>query len=208
MKIKLLFLIFLFSCKVPLFAQSPSAQDIIEIAKAGSLHYLDKIPTGQETHYGFNNRNECKIAVPGIPFHVFILSTEFFSDTGLVNNNYLVPTDEWRVTLTVNDEPRVMITVAKVNGILQVAGIGASGLASELGAFGKKNPGMIRNGIILRVLNLDCEFLVIPGKKINNGSSTYFLKSSSIVFGQPNDHQTSFSLNHVLTLIKNKTANK
>jgi len=95
-----------------------------------------------------------------------------------------------------------------MNGVWKVVGIGAAGLASELGTFEKKNPLINQNEMILRVLQLDCEFLLIPSDQGIKSFNAYFLKSATIVFDQPNDYQSSYPLNQVLTSIKNKFGNK
>jgi hypothetical protein len=208
MKRKIFFLMVIILCSEVVSAQKDYVKDIIDVANAGFSKYLEKIPQGQESLYGFRSRGEFAIAKVGKPYHIFLLRKEFFTDPVGSNDNYLIPTDEWRIPLTVENEFRVLITVAKMNGTWTVVGIGAAGLAGELGEFEKKNPSSDQSGTILRILQLDCEFLLIPSNQVNTDYSAYYLGSSSIVFNQPSDFQTSFPLRTVLMSVKDKFENK
>jgi hypothetical protein len=189
------------------FAQEAIPKEISDAANSGYHQYLEKIPRGRESLYGFKNRDEFALAKIGKPYQIFLLTKEFYTVPIINNDNYLVPSDEWRVAVTVNNEYRVMVTVAKMNGRWETVGIGAAGLANDLGVFEKQHPSSARYGRILRVLQLDCEFLLIPPDPLQSGFKTYFLRSADIAFDQSQDDNTSYSLQQVLLMVKDKLGN-
>jgi hypothetical protein len=208
MKIKYGFLLLFILVSSVAFTQEEYIKEISDVANSGYHQYLEKIPQGRESLYGFKNRDEFALAKIGKPYQIFLLKKEFFTDSITTNVNYIVPSDEWRVTVMVNNEYRALVTVAKMNGILKVVGIGAAGLASDLGVFEKQHPSSIHYGRILRILQLDCEFLLILPDPLQSGFQTYFLRSADIAFDQSQDDHTSYSLYQVLLMIKNKIENK
>ena len=190
------------------YSQDPTVKEITEIANSGFRQYLEKIPPGRESNYGFKNREEFGIAQIGKPYQILLLKKEFYVDSVLKNTDYLVPGSEWRVVIKVNNENRACVTVAKMNGIWKVVGIGAAGLASELGSFEKRHPSAPQKGKIVRVLSLDCEFILLPIDSIGKDIQTYFLKSADLVFDQSPDKETLFPLQQTLLMVKNKAGNK
>jgi len=117
------------------FAQGENVTDVMAAAKAGYAHYLQKIPVGHESRYGFNHRGEFELVKIGKPYQILNITYDFFSDTTLVKSNYLFAIGEWRVPLSVNGEYRTLITISNMNGTLKVVGLGAAALAKELGVF-------------------------------------------------------------------------
>jgi hypothetical protein len=208
MKNKFFFLFFLVLGTGVAFSQKAYFADILEAANAGYFQYLEKIPVGKESDFGLKNRAEFALAKIGKPYQIFLPDKTFFSDSILTDMTYLVPANEWRVSLLVNGECRVMITVAKVNDLWKVVGIGAAGLANELREFEKENPSGYQYGMILRILPLDCEFLLNPSDTSFSTLKTYFLNSAHIAFDLSPDFEPSYSLQELLSFVKNKIENK
>ena len=119
---KLILTIFITLIVLYTFAQNDSitVKEIIKVGNAGMKNYLEKIPVGNESLYGFNNRYEFENAVLSKPYQVVTVNKEFFNDNDITDKNYLMPTNEWRVPITLNGEYRVLLTVAKMNGELKI----------------------------------------------------------------------------------------
>ena len=191
-----------------LFSQTDLSRDIVAAANEGYTAYLQKIPPGKETLFGFKNRDEFAIAKIGKPYQIFQLTKQFFTDTILTDENYVVPSGEWRVAIVTENENRVMVTVAKMEGNWKVVGIGAAGLASELESFEKLTNESGQGGKILRVLPLDCEFVFYTEDPLLKSAKLHFLKSANIAFDQSTNEQSAFSLKQLLVTIKEKIGNK
>jgi len=207
MKMKVIFLLFFLLARSIVFSQEAIPKEISKAANSGYHEYLEKIPQGRESLYGFKNRDEFSLAKIGKPYQIFLLTKEFYTIPIINNDNYIVASDEWRVAVTVNNEYRAMVTVAKMNGIWEVVGIGAAGLASDLGVFEKQHPSQVQYGRILRVLQLDCEFLLTKSESVQPNFKTWFLRSADIAFDQSQDNNTSYSLEQVLLMVKDKLGN-
>jgi hypothetical protein len=203
MKPKLFLVILISFSSLFSYAQGDKVKIFLDAASAGFKEYLEKIPNGQEPFYGFNNRNEFALAKIGKPYQIFTLSKDFFADTNLSDKeNYLVATEEWRVSINVNGESRILLTVAKMNGVYQTVGIGASALAKELGEFEKKYSSPNLEGKLLRVYQLECDLFITSAFKV------YPLTSAQIALGKTNKNMSSYSLLQALLVIKNNIDNK
>jgi len=184
-----------------------NVQEILLTAKNGLTFYLEKIPQGKESLYGFNNRNEFKIAVLGKPYQMSTLNREFFIDSNLSpNKNYLVSSGEYCIPISVNGEYRVLLTVAIMNGEWKTVGLGAVGIAIELNEFEKKYPSTNKSGIILRVYQLVSDFIL--SKEISSSVlKAYPLLTAKLAFGKTNDNNSYYLFNDLLPLIKQKNMN-
>lgn len=159
MKTKLYLSWLLFFCTGVVSAQSHT--DILAIAQAGFRGYLEQIPPGQEPRYGFENREEIGKARLGKPYQVVTLTNEFLSDTEIIpGKNYLVPAGEWRVAVMVDNEPRVLVTLAEMDGKWEVVGMGAAALAKDIGKLEQVHASSELWGQILRVYPLKSDYLI------------------------------------------------
>jgi hypothetical protein len=144
--------IFFFSSITPASTNTSDidTNDIRLVATQQLATWLDKIPIGQEQHFGFADRDEFAAATIGTPVHTFYFADELETKV----NELLVPSFEWRVPVLVNNEYRALLTVAPVEGVLNIVDLGAAGLARELGTqTGHKN-------VLLRSFKAKCDFLV------------------------------------------------
>jgi hypothetical protein len=198
-------ILFLFVICGNCLAQTDSLKDILATAKVGYSEYIEKIPEGKELFFGFNNRDEFTQVNIGKAYLVYALSNEFFNENFLTDKNYIKPTGEWLVSLTVKGESRVLITITKMNGELKVVSIGAAVLAGELGEFEKEYPSENQVGMLLRVYQLSCDFFINPSVNLSKESKIYPLNSAKIGLSLNNDNtNSSYSVNQVLSLVKNK----
>ena len=118
---KLLLIVFLHLAVGNIYGQETDMKEILRAAEAGYPHYLAKIPVGQESFYGFNNREEFSEVKVGKPYKILTFRYNIFKETAPNLDNFR-PTGEWRIPLTVNGVNRVLISVAKINKVWQEIG--------------------------------------------------------------------------------------
>jgi len=110
---------------------------------------LEKIPANDEISFGFNNREEFKIAVLGEPLEfIWYAST---NDTS---------SKVWRVPIVVNGEYRALLNVQKVKNNYKVTDFGASVLAVDIQKAINENTDKKINGI-LRFATITSDFLIV-----------------------------------------------
>lgn len=192
-------------------AQENNLQAILDTANSGYMNYLELIPSGQESFYGFTSRDEFAITKIGKPYQIYTLSQDFFADASLTDNkNYLIPTKEWRIPVTVNGENRTLVTVAVMNGKYTVVGIGGAGLSKELGEFEKNYPSANPEGKLLRVYQLECDFFLLPANSTTSEINAYPMASARMAFDKADSKMTApfYSLSQALLLLKNNIYNK
>jgi hypothetical protein len=202
MKIKqiVLSLSALFFCGIFSLHAQDENKAVLDAAKAGLSIYLEKIPAGIETSYGFNDRNEFKLATLGKPFPIYLLKIDFFTEpTVTPNKNYLVKSNTYKIPVIINGEYRSMLTVALMNGVWKTVGIGAAGLAKELGALEKKHPA---EKALLSVHELECDFVILPNHNFPD-VPVYLLFSSGMALNKKTDSGV-YSLSGILPLLKEK----
>ena len=179
-------------------AQTNQVSIISEAAKAELLDYLNKIPEGQETMFGFNDRAEFLAAEIGNPYEMITLKKDFLKDEKLVSNkDYLISTNNWRVPIVVANEARALLTVSKIDNQWKVVKIGAKGLANELQIFNRNN---IFSGELkmFRVFQLQSDFL------LTEENIVYPLTSAKKLLEIKLKENISYSLDDLLSLLKNK----
>ncbi|HRY31653.1 MAG TPA: hypothetical protein P5531_01655 [Bacteroidales bacterium] len=145
---------------------SASAQDleltgVIAAAKAGSLEYLQKIPVNQEPSYGFSSRAEFASITIGKPYQILTLSKEFFADTVMPDEKYIISTGEWLVPLLINGEYRILLTVCMINGQFEVVALGGAVLAKTLENFENLHHSYSESGMLLRVYQMSSDFVLV-----------------------------------------------
>jgi hypothetical protein len=184
------------------FGQMNRVKEVTEAAGRGAQAYLEKIPPGHESRYGFNNREEFARVEMGKPYQIIILKKELFEDPEMSGDDYLQPLDEWRVPLMVDRENRAFLTVARVKGQLKTVGLGAAGLAGELGEFEKQHPSRQSHGKILRVHKMTCDFVILPNEANPAASTLFPLQSAKNSLRENGESAASFQLNRGLQLIR------
>ena len=160
-------------------AQSAEAQDVLTAAVAGINHFLEKIPQGEESFYGFQGRDEFSKVQPGNPYRIYTLNNEFYSTNNIENKNYITPTDQWIVPLKVNEKYRVLLTIAKMDGAWKAVNFGAAMLATELYEFENKHPLNNKNGMLLNVFEPLCDLVLYLNDENNSVLKAYPVSSAS-----------------------------
>jgi hypothetical protein len=131
----------------PAILQLKGMQEMYRFAHEQLPRILEFIPINGEEKYGFKSRKEFKKADLGIPYQEYSLDKD-------------MPTDYWRIPVTVNNENRALLRLKKRNGKWVLAGFGAVRLATELGFFEKSiatsKPSW---GRIVRDFEMHCDYL-------------------------------------------------
>lgn len=163
----------LFSLCFPLSSGAPAApltqkNEMLRSATAQLPRILEMIPINEETKYGFNNRDEFKRAVLGIPYQEFSLH----EDTA---------TGYFRVPVVVNGQHRALLRIKQENGKWVFAGFGAARLARELGFHEKHFANGIPSwGRIIRDFEMTCDYIQFdPGSEMHITGVLHPLESAA-----------------------------
>jgi hypothetical protein len=152
-----------------------------EVARSSLSSFLDKIPVGLESRYGFQKRDEFGRAAPGTPLRVYTESRDSLNGGAGEFPDYPTALDEWRVPVLVDGELRSLLTVARTRDGLEAVDLGAAALAREFGEFDKKHPGGRR--ALLRIYRLKCDFIMMDRTGTGMSEGEYHpLRSARLVF--------------------------
>jgi hypothetical protein len=171
----------LFSSAVTSISASDSVfsdEAICAVARSSLTAFLEKIPVGHESRYGFLHRNEFGRATCGTPLRMYTDSMKTNADE---SSNRPVALNEWRVPVLVDGGLRSLLTVAMTDGVPEAVELGGAALAREVNEFEKKYHG-IRRGLF-RLYRLRCDFLMLDrtGKGFNEGEF-HPLRSARLFF--------------------------
>lgn len=158
--------------------------DVSATAKAALAGYLEQIPVGQESQYGFENRREFLRADLGSPLAVYGIRASVSDSLPAIDSLWNQPMElhMWRVPVTVDGKPRAFVTVESKDSVLSAGDFGASSLAQEIGAL--EDIGPTRRRAILRLEGLRCDVLVVGRIGKGLGEADYHpLRSARAVFG-------------------------
>ncbi len=124
-KILIAFVLYFVLCNpFLLYSQSNSQeQDKIQRTVSENMHiFTDSIPNYLLPNYGFNNRNEIQKAIIENPIKVYT-----------IKNKEMIPTNTWRIPISIDGEYRALFTVIKEdNGEYLLVDFGAIRLAKEI----------------------------------------------------------------------------
>jgi len=203
---KILLIICVFSYQFA-YSQDMQFEEILKVAKVGYMNYLNKIPFGHETKYGFNNREEFEIVDFGKPYRIISLNNDFFNEPELSKENfhdYFFYTDEWCVPLSIDKDYRILLNVSKMNGEWKTVGIGSAPLAREIGGMEKQIGITEQYGIIFRIYQLKSDFLLCFPDDSSPEFFAYPLESAKISLGKNGKSVIPNSIHQLLPLIKNQ----
>ena len=91
--------------------------------------YLNLIPVGSETKYGFKNRSDFQNVKVEKPYQIYYV--------GYQDNQLSFFSNEWRVPLSINGEYISLLTVKLNNGKPEVVDFGGNKLAQKIQEFEK-----------------------------------------------------------------------
>ena len=170
--------------------------------------WLNKIPGGNESNYGFSNRDEFSLATLGKPYQVFTLSDDFFKEEIQPGKSYLKATGEWRIPVMVNQENRVLITVFKKNNHWKIVELGGRVLSHELQEF-EQYPELSKAKFIrlLRIYQLQSDFLFTGDPSLSSGEIILYPMHSALmnIARIKESSKIKTGLNEVLPFIKEST---
>jgi|GEM_PF-2455174 hypothetical protein len=173
------------ACAAPGMSANRSDAQARVVAEASLSGYLDQIPAGQETRFGFGERQEMARATVGTPMPVLALGPKVSDSLARATDSswkLAVEQDRWRVPVVVDGKPRVFITVEAVGDFLQAVDFGGASLAQEITAIDSMHPG--KRKALLRMDALRCDVLIVD--RTGNGfekGEYHALGSAKAVFG-------------------------
>ena len=152
----------------------PAAMVQILSAAQGRLpEFLNRIPVGQETAYGFRSRSEFVEATMGEPYQMFTLD---FREIQSGRDYALKALNEWRVPVRVRGEYRALLTVTRNADRWGAVDFGAALLARELADCEQRNdhsPRALHRGI-LRLFDSSCDLLLMYDRSVLLDDATVF----------------------------------
>ncbi len=176
--------------------------NVIAASNEGLEQYLSLIPEGQEEYFGFENREDFLFAETGRAYELHTLTPEFF-ETGKINQgSYIMPLNEWLVSVETHGEANTLLTVSMKNDAWQTVGIGAANLAKELNYFDKHHIFEEEFAGILRIPQLKCDMLIVQNSKQPGAERVYFLESARVSMGVQTEPGHYFSLQEALEMTK------
>ena len=120
--------------------------------------WLQKIPVGNESLYGFSDRSEFALARLSNPIEVF--TVDFTDLQNYKNGNLkLVSTHEWRVPVIVNGSCRVLLTVVE-SPVGKIVDLGGKVLATEIDQKVKVLGEKTRDLKLVRFFQVHSDFLL------------------------------------------------
>jgi hypothetical protein len=190
------------TAQYPLRVNANISDTISKAANTGLQEYLNKIPLGKESDFGFENRKEFGLAKAGTPYELVTLSKAFMSDKVLNDENYFAATNEWIVPVMVNGEGKTLVTVAKMNGTWKVVDLGGIGLAHELTQFEREHSLPVGYGRILKLQKPKCHFLYTGEIAPGHPPFLFPLTSARLVLAKLHLAESPSSVLSVLSSIK------
>lgn len=176
------------------FRENDFYSDIKRTAKDALPEFLNYIPEGFESQYGFNSRNEFSMADIGNVYEVYTISTDFLSMPGTDLKLFVKPIEQFRVEVIVNNEVRTFVNVSKVNDKYKVVDLGGAELSKEFERILKDARDVNPRRIIFRLFQAECDFLAttsnfenaMTGGKEIESFNFYATLSSRIIFRNNN----------------------
>jgi hypothetical protein len=187
-------------------AASIDKEEILRMVKKQLPSWLGKIPSGSEKNYGFQNREEFEKAIPGDLFPVYTFTKRFFDINISADSNYLKFTGQIRIPLIVDNEYRALITVSGKAGNWNIRDFGSVGLAGELQhnlSLANGNESSIK---ILRIYQLNSDFLFLTDPASPSASIALFpLHSANINMPELSTYSTgALKLSELQVIVKSK----
>lgn len=164
-----------------IYAITPGNQEdeIIKAAKDNLNRFLSMIPPGYENLYGFESREDFLNAGIETPYEVYSLSTEFLKNDNSDLKDFLYQVNEWRVPVLVGGKMCCLLTVVKENDRYKCVDLGGAELANELNGYEQYFNSEVQRRSILRLYQINCDFLVLFQKNVSISTGDYYALNSS-----------------------------
>ena len=158
----LVFILSIFCITTLLAQEEQIRKDISLIAERDFKVFLEKIPIGMETKYGFSNRNEFEKASIGEPLSILFPADNFYSTDPIDSSktNYEISTI-WEVPILFNGNICCLLRMKAINNNCTIIGIGGSLSALSIDKI-LKSIGLNKMKYIslLKFSELQCQYLV------------------------------------------------
>ncbi|MDP4117288.1 MAG: hypothetical protein Q8903_14225 [Bacteroidota bacterium] len=109
-----------------------TSEIVLTEAKENLSKFLNYIPDGYESFYGFNSRDDFKDAQVTAPIQIYTLSLDFLSSDLSKFTDYILPTNDWKIPVVVNGSAKSFLQVTKFNNSFKAVDLGGAVLASEI----------------------------------------------------------------------------
>ncbi len=174
--------IILFSTFSFLFLSSTIAicqekEDLVKInttAQKELALFLEKIPNGTESEYGFNSREEFRKAKLLKPINIVFPSNDYYSNEIIDSTNVtFFPSQNWKIPISVNNITCCFLHGKIIENNFKVFGIGGKHIAKKLNKIGEKltiNSNMDR--CIILFPEIKRQYLIYYNDKLTDNEST------------------------------------
>lgn len=127
------------------FPEMRTLDEVWEVAREGLPRFLGLISVGDLKDFGFEGLDELEVATLSDPYEVYTISTESLRSYSKESKVafLLSSTNQWYFPVMVNNEPRVMLTVAQSEGKWQVVDLGGTSLPRNLHTLEARLPDLL-----------------------------------------------------------------
>lgn len=145
-------------------------KDVSLIAERDLKVFLEKIPLGMETNYGFSKRKEFEKSTLGKPMSILLPSENFYNSTFIdsIDANYEI-SSIWEVPILVNGNICCLLRMKVINNSCSVIGIGGSLSAAGINKIFKSiGLDKMNNISLLKFPEIKCQYLVVYENSLTN----------------------------------------
>lgn len=142
-------------------------QEIVQAAEDGLPAFLDRIPSGMQEWYGFENYDILRESYPGTPFQLYTITPSAVRNyqVGESVDSLLSETSMWYVPVMLGNKVKTLLLVDLINGHWEAVSLGYATLAREVASIQSQWPGS--KGYAPRIISIfqaKEHFFNIPSK--------------------------------------------
>ncbi len=164
------------------------SRDLVVVANAAQVQvrsFLDRIPVGMESRYGFKDRSEFQRTKIGTVYPMYTIHPDDLR-SGELGMKAVRALGSYRVMLMVDGSARALLTVEKVEGAWKAVDFGATKLAKELD---RVHRGLRVNEAgnpvvgLVRLYQLKCDLLLLDAGQSRSDLHLFPLESATRSLG-------------------------
>jgi hypothetical protein len=157
--------------------------------------FLEKIPHGSETKFGFNNREEFDIAIVQNPYNVVLPNDYFYTDNILdTSKTYIYHSNYWEIPISVNGKFCCLLSGKFTNDEFSVFSIGGSSVAMSINNLNARSENGKGTNYILNLAEQRKLYLISSNSKGDFRSS----KGIEICYNHNAKYKNEVALNVIL----------
>jgi len=182
---------------------------VYQAAEAGLHPFLNSIPQGFESSFGFGGREEFSLASLGSPYQLCTIHPKNLAPEAVAGEGLILPLEEFRFPIICRGTMRALLTVARMNGEWRAVEIGAAGLAAELNKLEMNYPasGKESQRILLRLYQLKIDFAGFRETSQRLEETTFVpLRSARLALGTAEEMFILYSYPETLKRARDKYA--